>query len=159
MGKKGKKKPQGPPEIKNAKARHNYLIGDKFEAGVKLLGTEVKSIRAGKAQINEAFVRLDREGVPTLYHAHIDEYKYGSDQNHNPTRPRKLLLNKKEIRRIRQELEAGGQALIPLRLYFKQALIKCEIALAKGKKLFDKREDFKRKTQLRDAQRAMSAHR
>lgn len=157
MGKKGKKKsPSGPQEMRNSKARHNYFIGDTFEAGIKLQGTEVKSIRNGKAQISEAFCRIDSDGVPTLYHAYIDEYQYGTDANHNPTRPRKLLLKQREIDKIRREMEAGGQALLPLRLYFKQALVKCEIALCKGKKLYDKRETVKRQTQEREARRAMS---
>lgn len=160
MAKKGTKgKPSGPPEIRNNRARHHFHIGERLEAGLQLTGTEVKSIRAGKAQLTEAFCRIGTDNVPMLYHAYIDEYSHGTDANHNPTRPRRLLLNKKQIRKLRQELEAGGQALIPLRLYFKQALIKCEIALAKGKKLHDKREDLKRKTQEREARRAVDFRR
>lgn len=157
MGKKSKAKaPGGPPEIKNNKARHNYHVGERFEAGIKLTGTEVKSIRLGKAQISEAFCRVDHNANVWLNNAYIQEYTYGTDANHTPTRPRLLLLNKREQRKLKQEIEAGGQALIPLRLYFKQALIKCEIALCRGKKLFDKREDVKRKTELREAQRDMA---
>ncbi len=156
---KKKKGPGGPPEIRNSKARHSYLLGDHYEAGIKLTGTEVKSIRLGKAQISESFCRVDREGAIWLHNAHIQEYAYGTDANHAPTRTRLLLLNKKEIRRIRQEMEAGGQALIPLRLYFKEALIKCEIALAKSKNLHDKRETLRQRDDLREAQRAMTYRR
>lgn len=159
MAAKQQSKTDGAPrQIRNAKAYHNYFVGETFEAGIKLTGTEVKSLRAGKGQISESFVRIDSDNVPTLYNAHIDEYSHGTDANHNPTRPRKLLLNAREIRHIRQEMEAGGQALIPTRLYFKQALIKVEVALCKSKKLFDKREDLKKKVQQRETERALSAH-
>ena len=146
-------------EIRNSKAGRNFFIGEKFEAGVKLTGTEVKSIRAGKGQINDAFVRIDSGDIPTLYHAYIDEYAFGNRENHNPTRPRVLLLHKKEIDHIKLEMEAGGQALIPLRMYFKGGLVKVEVGLCKGKKLFDKREDIKKKDQMREAERAMSFRR
>lgn len=146
-----------PKQVRNAKAYHNYFVGESFEAGIKLTGTEVKSLRAGKGQISEAFVRIDSDNVPTLYNAHIDEYSHGTDANHNPTRPRKLLLKAKEIRNIRQEMEAGGQALIPTRLYFKEALVKVEVALCKTKKLFDKRDDLKKKVQERETERMLSA--
>ena len=159
MAKKGKAKPGGPPEIRNAKARHNYHIEERLEAGIQLTGTEVKSIRGGKAQIAEAFCRINAKGEVILHGAHIQEYAFGSDANHTPTRERKLLLHAREIRKIRQELEAGGKALIPLRLYFKQALIKCEIALATGKQLHDKREDIKRKTAMHEARQAMARRR
>ncbi len=141
-------------EVRNAKAHRDYFIEDTFEAGIVLTGTEVKSIRMGLAQISESFVRLDH-GVPTLYHAHIAEYSFGSYANHNPYRPRRLLLHKKEIRKIKQELDAAGRTIVPLRLYFKQALVKVEIALARGKKQFDKREDLKKEVELREAERAM----
>lgn len=146
-----------PRQIRNAKAHHNYFVGESFEAGIKLAGTEVKSLRNGKGQISEAFVRIDSDNVPILYNAHIDEYSHGTDANHNPTRPRRLLLNAREIRHIRQEMDAGGQALIPTRLYFKGALVKVEIALCKSKKLFDKREDLKKKVQERETQRVLAA--
>lgn len=152
-----KKKDERPREIRNAKAHHQYFVGERIEAGIKLTGTEIKSIRAGRAQISDAFIRIEKGDVPTLYHAHIDEYTFGNLNNHNPTRPRLLLLKKREILRLRRELEAGGQALIPLRFYFKTGLLKVEVALCKGKKLFDKREDVKRKTAMREAERVMSA--
>lgn len=146
-----------PRQIRNAKAYHNFFVGQTFEAGIKLLGTEIKSLRAGKAQLSESFVRIDSDNVPTLYNAHIDEYSHGTDANHRPTRPRLLLLNAKEIRTLKQEMEAGGQALIPTRLYFKEALVKVEIALCKPKKLFDKRDDMKKRVQERETERALSA--
>jgi SsrA-binding protein len=139
-------------EIRNAKARRDYFIEDKFEAGIALRGTEVKSVRNGRAQINDAFGRVD-QGEVWLHNAHIDPYEYGTDNNHDARRLRKLLLHKHEIRKIAQALEAGGRALVPLRMYFKDALVKVEVALATGKKQFDKREDLKKRAQLRDADR------
>ncbi|MGF1484688.1 MAG: SsrA-binding protein SmpB [Opitutales bacterium] len=153
MSAKSKKKPR-QSEIRNAKVGRNYFIGDKLEAGVALTGTEVKSIRAGRAQISDSFVRFERAG-PILYHAHIDEYDFGNRNNHNPTRPRKLLLHKKEIFRLKAAIESGGQALIPTRIYMKGGLVKVEVALCKGKKLYDKREDLKKKTEMREAERAL----
>lgn len=154
-----KKKDDHMKEVRNAKAFHNYFVGDKFEAGLKLTGPEVKSIRAGKGQISEAFCRIDSDGVPKLYHAYIDEFQFDSTGKHNPTRPRIMLLKQKEIERLKKEIEAGGQALIPLRLYFKGALIKVEIALCKGKKLHDKRDTLKKKQQMREADRFVSSRR
>lgn len=130
-------------EIRNAKALHDYFVEEKYEAGIVLTGTEVKAIRAGLAQISDSFVRLDG-GVPILYHAHISEYAYGSFANHNPYNPRRLLLHKREIRKIQQAVQSGGYTIVPLRMYMKQALVKVEIAVARGKKLFDKREDLKK---------------
>ena len=150
-------KPKDKPrvtEIRNAKAHRNYHVGDRYEAGIKLQGTEVKSIRAGKAQISDAFVRMDRR-IPVLYHAHIDEYTFGNLNNHNPVRPRKLLLKKKEIDKLQAEVDAGGKALIPTRMYLKKGLVKVEIAVCTGKKLYDKREDLKKKTELREAEKAL----
>ncbi len=139
-------------EIRNAKARREYLIEEKLEAGVVLTGTEVKSIRAGQAQINEAFVRIDK-GKPVLYHAHIAEYSHGTDANHNPYRPRPLLLHQKEIEQLEIKTKTGGRTIIPLRIYFKKALIKVEIALAQGKKTHDKREDLKKAAAKREMDR------
>jgi SsrA-binding protein len=141
-------------EIRNAKARRDYFIEDRFEAGIALRGTEVKSVRNGRAQINDAFGRVERAEV-WLHNAHIDPYEYGTDNNHDARRPRKLLLHRHEIRRIIQAVEAGGRTLVPLRLYFKQALVKIELALARGKKQFDKREDLKRRVELREVQRSL----
>ena len=153
-----KNKGERVTEIRNAKVHRNYHVGQKFEAGIALQGTEVKSIRAGKAQISDAFVRIEKER-PILYHAHIDEYAFGNRNNHNPVRPRKLLLHKREIHKIRAALEQGGETCIPTRLYLKNGLVKAELALCKGKKLYDKREDLKKKTQMREAERALHAYR
>ena len=145
-------------EIRNSKALRDYFVEAKFEAGIALRGTEVKSVRNGRAQINDAFGRL-QDGEVWLCGAHIDPYEYGSDNNHDARRERKLLLHRHEIRRITQAMETGGRALVPLRMYFKEALVKVEVALGTGKKQFDKREDLKRRAQLRDVQRALRSHR
>lgn len=144
----------GFKEIRNSKAFHKYFVGQKFEAGIVLQGTEVKSIRGGKAQITEAFVKIEK-GNAVLYHAHIDEYEFGSDANHNPTRPRRLLLHRREIEKLRKATEVGGETIIPLRMYITHGLVKLEVALCKGKKLYDKREDLKKKVANREAQRAL----
>jgi len=148
------KESSGFREVRNSKASHKYFIGQKFEAGIALKGTEVKSIRAGKGQISEAFVRVEG-GNAILYHAYIDEYAFGTDSQHNPTRPRRLLLHKKEIKKLQAGVETGGETIIPTRMYLAHGLIKLEIALCKGKKLFDKREDLKRKTANRETERVL----
>ncbi|MCB1121541.1 MAG: SsrA-binding protein SmpB [Verrucomicrobiae bacterium] len=141
-------------EIRNAKAFRNFEIGERFEAGIALRGTEVKSVRNQKAQINEAFCRVEKNEV-ILFHAHIAEYEFGNYSNHNPRRPRKLLLKRREINKIRGALEAEGKTLIPLRLYITHGLVKVEIALCVGKKLYDKRQDLKKKVQMREVERAL----
>jgi SsrA-binding protein len=141
-------------EVRNAKAGRDYFIQERFEAGIALRGTEVKSIRCGHAQISDAFARVDK-GEVWLLNAHIDPYEYGSTNNHDARRQRKLLLNRTEIRKIAQALEAGGRVLVPLRMYFKDALVKVEVALGTGKKLFDKREDLKKRAELRDRERTL----
>lgn len=153
MAKKNKGKERFT-EIRNAKAFRNFEIGERFEAGMVLRGTEVKSVRNHKAQINEAFCRVEKDEV-FLYHAHIAEYEFGNYSNHNPRRPRKLLLKRREINRIRGALEAEGKTLIPLRLYLTHGLVKVEIALCVGKKLYDKRQDLKKKVQMREVERAL----
>ncbi|MAK45992.1 MAG: SsrA-binding protein [Opitutae bacterium] len=142
------------PLIGNPKARHKFLIGDKYEAGIVLTGTEVKSIRSGNAQISESFARIIKEEL-FLFNAHIAEYEFGGDQNHATQRPRKLLLKKKEIERIRAEIEAAGKTIVPLRLYFKDALIKCELAVGTGKNQRDKRQDLKKRVANREAEQAL----
>ena len=142
-------------EIRNSKAFRNYVVGERFEAGIALRGTEVKSIRGHKAQINDAFCRLENNEI-FLYHAHIAEYTHGNLNNHAPRRPRKLLLKRREINRLRSALEIRGKALIPLRLYFKRGLVKVEIALCAGKKLYDKRQDLKKRAQMREVERALT---
>lgn len=146
-------------EIRNSKVFRDYFVGDTYEAGLVLVGTEVKSIRDGKAQINDAFVRIGKGGEAFLYHAHIQAYEFGNLNNHNPTRPRKLLLHRKELTRLEKLLGTTGQNLIPLKLYFKKGRLKVAIALCKGKKLYDKRQDIKKKDQMMEAKKAMSHRR
>jgi SsrA-binding protein len=141
-------------EIRNAKALRDYFIDERFEAGIQLRGTEVKSVRGGQAQIAAAFGRFEK-GEVWLHNAHIEPYAFGNRENHEPRRARKLLLHRHQIRKIAQALQAGGRAMVPLRMYFKGALVKVELALGTGKKLFDKREDVKRKTQLREINKAL----
>lgn len=148
-------KTQQPASIRNRRASHDYHLHEKIEAGLVLRGTEVKSIRQGRAQIQDGFVRLDK-GEPYLYHVHIDEYDFGTDQNHAPRRPRKLLLHKKEIRKIREAILMGGKTVVPLSLYFSRGKAKIEIAIASGKKLHDKRETLKKKEADRETARALS---
>jgi SsrA-binding protein len=141
-------------EVRNAKALRDYFVEEKFEAGLALHGTEVKAIREGRAQINDAFARFEK-GELWLYNAHIQEYSFGNRFNHEPRRKRKLLLHKHQIRKIAMALEAGGKALVPLRMYFVVALVKIEVALCIGKQLYDKREDIKRRTELMEARKAL----
>jgi len=145
-------------EIRNSKALRDYFVDARFEAGIQLRGTEVKSIRAGRAQINDAFGRVEK-GEVWMYGAHIEQYAFGNIYNHDAKRVRKLLLHRHDIRKIQQALDSGGRALVPLRMYFKDALVKVEVALCTGKKLFDKRETLKKKVELRDAEKALKAYR
>jgi len=151
-------KGSAPAEIRNAKARRDYFVEETYEAGIVLAGTEVKSIRAGKAQLSEGFCRFVK-GELYLFGLHIDEYAFGNVNNHRPRRDRKLLLKRRELRKLQREAEAGGRTIVPLRLYFKQALIKVEIGLCSGKKLFDKREDLKKKAVQREMDRALKRRR
>jgi SsrA-binding protein len=154
-----KKKSRDPQrEIRNAKAHHNYFVGDRFEAGIVLQGTEVKAIRAGDAQISESFCRIEK-GQVWLYNSHIGEYKFGNFQNHPPRRKRKLLLHRREINKLVGAVEAGGKSLVPTRMFLKHGLIKIEIALCTGKKLHDKRQTMKKKVTMREAEREMVRHR
>jgi len=130
--------------VTNRKANFEYEIVSRFEAGLVLMGTEVKSLRAGKANLQEAYGRIKNDEV-WLINSHINEYNFGNINNHEPTRSRKLLLNKKEIRKIKQLLQEKGLTLIPLKLYFKDSLVKAEIGIARGKKLYDKRESIKKR--------------
>ncbi len=145
-------------EMRNSKALRDYFIHDKFEAGVKLSGSEVKSIRAGKAQITDAFARVEKDEV-WLYGAYIEEYSYAGLSQHAPRRPRKLLLHASEIRKLTSEVETAGRTIVALRMYFKEALVKVEIATASGKKQFDKREDLKKREQNLEARRALRSSR
>lgn len=125
----------------NRKARHEYAILQTYEAGIVLQGTEVKSLRQGKANLVDSYATI-KEGEVWLIGTHISEYTQGNINNHNPTRERKLLLNKNEIRRLIGKVKEKGLTLIPLRLYFKNGNVKVELALAKGKKVYDKRESI-----------------
>ena len=138
----------------NRHAFHSYFIGDRFEAGIALLGTEVKSLREGKANLQDAFARVDR-GEVWLHNCHISPYSHEGYANHEPLRPRKLLLHREEIARLDQKTRVGGQTLVPLRLYLTKGRVKVEIALAKGKKVWDKREAIKERDQEREARAAV----
>ena len=142
------------PSFSNSKARHKFLLGDKMVAGIELQGTEVKSIRNGKAQISESFARFNKDQL-YLYNAYIDEYIFGNENNHEPKRPRKLLLNRRELDRLKAAVEASGKTIVPLSLFFKGALIKCELALGTGKNQRDKRQDLKKRVAQREADQAM----
>jgi SsrA-binding protein len=136
----------------NKKAWHNYFIEDKYEAGIALLGTEVKSLRDGKANLGDSYAKIQK-GEVFLVDAHISAYRFGNRFNHDPLRTRKLLLHRREIRRLIGKVQEKGLTLIPLRLYFSDGKAKVELGLAKGKKLFDKRETLKRKTMEREMER------
>jgi SsrA-binding protein len=147
-----KAKTDGKLIANNKKAFHDYFILDKYEAGISLSGTEVKSLRMGKCSIKEAFVRIENEEV-YIYGMHISPYEKGNIFNKDPLRPRKLLLHKSEIRKLLGKTKENGVTIVPLRVYFKGSLVKVEIGLAKGKKLYDKRQDIAKKDQQREAQR------
>ena len=142
----------------NKKAYHDYIIEQKFEAGMVLTGTEVKSLRQGKANLNDAFAQVKAEEA-FLNNLHISPYEFGNRENHDPDRMRKLLLHKKEIVKLFSNIREQGYTVIPLRLYFKNGLVKVELGLAKGKKLFDKREDLKKKDHQRDMAQALKSTR
>ena len=136
----------------NKKAYHDYFIEDKYEAGIVLVGTEVKSIRMGRCSIKEAFIRVDN-GEVYIYNMHISPYEKGNIFNKDPLRVRKLLLHKHQINRIAGQVAQKGYTLVPLRIYLKRSLVKVEIGLARGKKLHDKRQDIAKKDQRREAER------
>lgn len=140
----------------NKKAYHEYFIEEKFEAGMVLTGTEVKSIRMGKANLNDSFA-LVRSGEAFLNNLHISPYDFGNRENHDPDRMRKLLLHKKEITKLFSRIREQGYSLVPLRLYFKNGLVKVEMGLAKGKKLYDKRQDLKQKDQKLEMAKALKS--
>lgn len=142
----------------NRRARHDYEILDKLEAGVELLGTEVKSIRAGKIQLKDSYVEI-REGQAFLIGAHISPYTHGNRENHDPERPRRLLLSRREIDRLFGKTTLQGLTCVPLSVYLKGNRIKIEIAVARGKKLYDKRQAEKKKVQDAEAREAMSLRR
>lgn len=138
----------------NRKARHEYHIIETFEAGIALAGTEVKSLRAGKANLQDSFARVENSEL-VLYNMHIGPYEQGNRFNHEPKRPRKLLMHKREIMRLLGKTKEKGYAMIPTKLYFKNSWVKVELALAKGKKLYDKREDAAERDAKREIDRAL----
>jgi SsrA-binding protein len=140
----------------NRKARHDYHIHDTYEAGIVLSGTEVKSLREGRANLTDAFATVD-DGEVWLRAAHIPEYSHGTWTNHSARRTRKLLLNRREIDKIERELSTAGTTLVPLALYFSDGFAKVEIALATGKRQYDKRQTIAARESRREAERALAA--
>lgn len=138
----------------NKKARHEYFIEETYECGIELVGTEVKSIKQGKVSIKEAYCQIEKEEV-YIYGMHISPYENGNIFNKDPLRIRKLLVHKKEIRKLYGKIKEEGYTLVPLKVYEKKGLIKVEIALAKGKHLYDKRETLKKRDDERKIQRAL----
>lgn len=136
----------------NKKAYHDYFLEETFEAGISLKGTEVKSLRMGRCSIKEAFVRIEN-GEVMLYQMHIPPYEKGNIFNRDPLRSRKLLMHKAEIRKLLGKIKEKGYTLVPVEVYFSGSLVKVKIALARGKKLYDKRADIAKKDQRREAQR------
>lgn len=151
-------KAQGAGAIKvisdNRAAYHNYHIIETYEAGIELTGTEVKSARLGRVNLKDAYAMIS-QGQAWLLNAHISHYTHGNRQNHDPTRTRRLLLHKREIERLNSRVQEKGLTLIPTKFYFKNGFIKCELGIARGKKLHDKRETEARKTQEREARAAI----
>jgi len=150
------------PHIKivcqNKKARHDYHIIEVIEVGMVLLGTEVKSLREGRANLKDSYARI-RDGELYLVQAHISPYSHASYDNHDPERVRKLLVHKRELKRLTGKTQEKGLTLVPLKIYFKDGKAKIELALASGKKSYDKRETLKRQTQKREMERAIKDRR
>ena len=161
-------KPKSPPRdptaagmrdaAVNRAAGHHYFLMEKFEAGVVLTGTEVKSIRAGRANLKDAY-GLVKDGELWLLNAHIGAYEHGNIYNHEPLRTRKLLVHREELRKLLGRTQQKGLTLIPTRLYFRRGRVKCELAVAKGKQLWDKRETVRRRTAEREARAAIARSR
>ena len=140
----------------NKKARHDYFIEDTFEAGIALCGTEVKSLRMGKCSVKESFVRVEK-GEVYIYNMHISPYEKGNIFNRDPLRVKKLLLHKYEINKIMGQMQQKGYTIVPLNVYFKGSLVKVDIGLARGKKLYDKRQDIAKRDQKREAEKQFKA--
>lgn len=153
MAKKKKKESEEGVITRNRKALHNYFVDERFETGMVLLGTEVKSLRDHKVQLTDAYARFDR-GELFLLNAHINPYEHGTHTNHEADRPRKLLMHRRELRRLQNKVEQAGYTLIPLKLYFKGSHVKCELGLCRGKKQFDKRASIAKREAARDVARA-----
>ena len=153
--KRGDKRSNMEPRINNRRALHEYFIEAKIECGIVLVGSEVKALRNGKASLQEAFARVDN-GELVLYACHIDPYDQASYLNHLPTRERKLLVHRREIKKLADMTREKGTTLIPLAIYFKGGKVKVELGVAKGKQQHDKRQTIREKEQARDVRRAMS---
>lgn len=145
-------KEQGKLIANNKKAYHDFFILDTYEAGIALHGTEVKSLRMGKCSIKESFIRIEN-GEVFIYGMHVSPYEKGNIFNKDPLRVKKLLLHRSEINKLLGKIKEKGMSVVPLKVYFKGSLVKVEIGLAKGKKLYDKRDDIAKKDQQREAQR------
>ena len=140
--------------LTNSKARRDYHILDTFEAGIVLHGTGMKSLRAGKGQIADAFARVDKDEV-WLHNAHIDEYSHGNLNNHTPKAPRKLLLHRREIRKLAELAQVKGHTIVPLSFYWKGSLVKVQLAVGKGKAEYDKRDDIKKREADRELKQVL----
>lgn len=143
----------------NRKAHHDYFVEDRYEAGIELAGTEVKSIRGGQLNLKDSYCATTKEGELMVYNMHISPYDKGNIFNHDPDRPKKLLLHKREIGKLYSLVKQDGYALIPLSVYFKDARVKVEVGVCKGKKNYDKREDAAKRDAKREIDRAMKARR
>jgi SsrA-binding protein len=152
------KAPIPTPTVDNRRARFEYEFLERFEVGIVLTGTEIKSVRTGQISLNEAFARV-RDGELWLLGMHIPPYKEGSFSNHDPTRPRKLLMHRKEIDRLAGRAAEKGLTIVPTRLYFKRGRVKLDIALARGKKTYDKRREEREKDAKRDLAREVATRR
>ncbi|GAA4922313.1 SsrA-binding protein SmpB [Nesterenkonia rhizosphaerae] len=152
---KNDKDPNNHVVALNRRARHDYTIIDRYEAGLVLTGTEVKSLREGQASLVDGFAAFDRSDELWLEQVHIPEYLNGTWTNHSARRKRKLLLNRKELIKISRQIEDPGNTIVPLSLYFKEGKAKVEIGIARGKREFDKRQTLREKQDAREAQRAM----
>jgi SsrA-binding protein len=153
--------PEKMPEkilVQNKKARHDYSVEETYETGIALQGTEVKSLRLGKANLKDSYVRIENEEA-FLHNTHISPYPWGHQFNHDPERVRKLLLRKRELRRLTGKINERGYTLIPLKFYLKKGKIKLEVGLAKGKTLYDKRETLKKRSADREMEKIMKGAR
>ena len=139
----------------NRRARHDYFIEDTYECGIALVGTEVKSVRAGKVNLKDSYAQVTRQAEVFVYNLHISPYDHGNIFNHDPLRSRRLLLHRAEINKLIGKVKEKGYALVPLKLYFKHGLVKMELALAVGKKLYDKRQDMAKRDAKREMERAL----
>lgn len=138
----------------NKKAYHDFFILDTYEAGIELKGTEIKSVRKGSVNLKDSFIRIKNDEV-FIENMHIAPYEQGNRFNHEPLRTRKLLLHKKQIKKLQKEVKENGLTIVPTKLYFNTSKLKVEVALARGKKLYDKRQDLKEKDSKRDIERAL----